>query len=110
VVLTLVTWTPQSWFVLNFEGTGAGVVMKVMSPSSSSPWRFCEDMTVAVGDHCGTIYQLLNSGIDVCGKLPFRGIEVNLYVRRNASGGQQLMEPLVGALLVFTSIKLSRHF
>jgi hypothetical protein len=44
--LTVVTWTPQSSPVANFEGTAAGVAMKVISPSSSSPWRFCEDMIV----------------------------------------------------------------
>jgi len=59
MVLTLVISTPQSSPVPNFEGTGAGVAMKVMSPSSSSPWRFCEDMIVAVEERCGITSGLL---------------------------------------------------
>ena len=47
MVLTLVIPTPQSLPVSNFEGAGAGVAMKVISPSSSAPWRFSEDMEVA---------------------------------------------------------------
>lgn len=43
-VLTLVTSTPQSTPVPNFCGAGGGVAMKVMSPSSSSPGAFCEDI------------------------------------------------------------------
>jgi hypothetical protein len=48
VVLTLVVSTPQFSPVANFEGAKGGVAMKEMSPSSSSPWRFCEDIMVVL--------------------------------------------------------------
>jgi hypothetical protein len=83
IVLTLVVSTPQSSPVANFEGTAVGVAMKVISPSSSSPWRFCEDMTVGLVELQKNFTAFYLVDWRIAGSCLFKPSGMNLHLERS---------------------------